>query len=141
MPITGDVGLYVGTRPDNLAEAVATIAQELEHIGEDPATPQELSRSRENLKGRIVLSLESTVSRMNRLGGSLLSGLPILSVDEIIDRIDAVEVEDLRELASRNVRARRSLRRVRGHRRGCLPQRPGAIGGSGGMIRATGWPA
>jgi predicted Zn-dependent peptidase len=96
---TGDVGLYVGTRPDNLAEAMATIAHELERFGEDPATPQELTRSRENLKGRIVLSLESTVSRMNRLGGSMLAGLPILSLDEIIARIDSVEVEDLRELA------------------------------------------
>jgi len=97
---TGDVGLYVGTRPDNLAEAMATIARELERLGEDPATPQELTRSRENLKGRIVLSLESTVSRMNRLGGSLLAGLPILSLDEIIARIDAVEVEHLHELAT-----------------------------------------
>jgi predicted Zn-dependent peptidase len=97
---TGDIGLYVGTRPDNLAEAVATIARELERFGEDPASPQELTRSRENLKGRVVLSLESTVSRMNRLGGSMLGGLPILSLEEIIDRIDAVEIDDLRELAT-----------------------------------------
>jgi predicted Zn-dependent peptidase len=96
---TGEVGLYVGTRPDNLAEALATMAGELERLLEDPASPEELDRSRENLKGRIALSLESTGARMNRLGGSLLAELPILSVEEIFARIDAVEVEDLRELA------------------------------------------
>jgi predicted Zn-dependent peptidase len=95
---TGEVGLYVGTRPDNLTEAVATIASELERVVEDPATPRELDRSRENLKGRVALSLESTSARMSRLGSALLGELPIYSVDEIVDRIDAVTVEDLREL-------------------------------------------
>jgi predicted Zn-dependent peptidase len=96
---TGEVGLYVGTRPENLAEALATIARELQRLLEDPASAAEIERSRENLKGRIALSLESTGARMNRLGGSLLGALPILSVDEIFARIDAVAVEDLRELA------------------------------------------
>ncbi|MGA9874374.1 MAG: pitrilysin family protein, partial [Solirubrobacteraceae bacterium] len=95
----GEVGLYVGTRPDNLGEAIATIASELERFVEDPASEEELTRSRENVKGRVVLALESTAARMNRLGSSLLSELPILSVDEIIERIDAVELSDLHELA------------------------------------------
>lgn len=96
---TGEVGLYVGTRPDNLAQAIATIASELERFLEDPASPQELDRSRENLKGKVALSLESTSARMNRLGSALLGETPIYSVDEIEQRIDAVTVEDLRELA------------------------------------------
>jgi predicted Zn-dependent peptidase len=96
---TGEVGLYVGTRPENLTEAVETIAGELERFVEDPASPEELDRSRENLKGRMVLSLESTGARMSRLGISVLNGLPILSVDEVIERIDAVDVAALRELA------------------------------------------
>jgi len=96
---TGEIGLYVGTRPDNLGAALATIAHELERFMEDPASAQELDRSRENLKGRVALSLESTASRMSRLGSALLGDVPILSIDEIVDRIDAVEVTDLRELA------------------------------------------
>jgi predicted Zn-dependent peptidase len=95
---TGEIGLYVGTRPENLQEALATIASELERVVEDPASPQELDRSRENLKGRVALSLESTTARMNRLGSALLGDMPIYSVDEIVDRIDAVTVDDLREL-------------------------------------------
>jgi predicted Zn-dependent peptidase len=97
---TGEVGIYVGTRPDNLGEAIETIAGELERFVDDPASEEELTRSRENVKGRVVLSLESTAARMNRLGSSVLSELPILSVDEIIERIDAVRLSDLRELAS-----------------------------------------
>ncbi len=96
---TGEVGLYVGTRPENLAEALATIADELDRFVESPATDEELTRSRENVKGRMVLSLESTAARMNRLGSSVLAELPILSLDELVERIDAVEPADLRELA------------------------------------------
>ena len=97
---TGEVGLYVGTRPENLAQALEVIASELERFVREPADAQELERSRENAKGRLVLALESTAARMNRLGSSVLCDLPILSVEEIIARIDAVTVEDLLELAA-----------------------------------------
>jgi predicted Zn-dependent peptidase len=97
---TGEVGLYLGTRPENLKEAVSVVAAELERCIEDPAGEEELIRSRENLKGRVVLSLESTAARMSRLGASVLNGLPILSVDEVIERIDSVGIPELRELAS-----------------------------------------
>jgi predicted Zn-dependent peptidase len=96
---TGEVGLYVGTRPDNLEQALSVIASELQRCVADPAAEDELTRSRENLKGRVVLSMESTAARMSRLGGSLLHDMPILSIDEVIERIDAVSLEDLRVLA------------------------------------------
>jgi predicted Zn-dependent peptidase len=96
---TGEVGMYVGTRPENLSEALSVLAAELERCVEDPASEEELVRSRENLKGRVVLSLESTAARMSRLGSSVLNEMPILSVDEVIERIDAVGIAELRELA------------------------------------------
>jgi predicted Zn-dependent peptidase len=96
---TGEVGVYVGTRPENLTEALAILASELERCVADPASEEELTRSRENLKGRIVLSLESTGARMSRLGASLLNDMPIMEVDEVIDRIDAVGLADVAELA------------------------------------------
>ncbi len=97
---TGEIGLYVGTRPENLAEALTVVTAELERCVEDPASEAELTRSRENLKGRVVLGLESTGARMSRLGGSLLNEMPILSVDEMIERVDAVDIEQVRELAA-----------------------------------------
>jgi predicted Zn-dependent peptidase len=96
---TGEIGLYVGTRPDNLEQALAVITTELERCVERPADEQELTRSRENFKGRVVLSMESTAARMSNLGASLLHQMPILSVDEVIERIDAVSLPDLESLA------------------------------------------
>jgi predicted Zn-dependent peptidase len=95
----GQVGLYLGTRPDNVGRAMSVVATELERFRNEPASPEELERSKENVKGRLVLALESTTARMNRLGSSLLAELPLLSVDEMVERIDAVTVADLEELA------------------------------------------
>ena len=92
---TGQVGLYLGTRPDNVAAALGVVGEELGRALENPATGEELQRAKENLKGRVVLGLESTSARMNRLGSSLLAGLPLLSVDEVIERIDAVTRDDV----------------------------------------------
>ncbi len=95
----GQVGIYLGTRGDNLAAAMGVVGSELERLRAEPATAEELQRSKENVKGRLVLSLESTTARMNRLGASVLTGVPLLSVDELVERIDAVTLADLEELA------------------------------------------
>lgn len=95
----GQVGLYLGTRTDNVAAALEIVAAELERLGREPATRAELDRAKENLKGRVVLSLESTGARMNRLGSSLLAGLPLLSLDEVVERIERVTLDDLEQLA------------------------------------------
>ena len=95
---TGQVGLYVGTRPDNLVEAMQVVGDELERLREQPSTEEELVRARENVKARVVLGMESTGARMHRLGGSLLFGLPLLETDEVMDRIDAVTMDDMRSL-------------------------------------------
>jgi predicted Zn-dependent peptidase len=97
---TGEVGMYLGTRPDNLAEAMDVVASELARCVADPSTEEELVRSRENLKGRIVLSLESTGARMSRLGASVLNEMPIMEIDEVIERIDAVGLPEVREIAA-----------------------------------------
>jgi predicted Zn-dependent peptidase len=96
---TGEVGVYVGTRPENLKDALSVLARELERGTREPASEEELVRSRENLKGRMALALESTGARMGRLGSCLLNDLPILSVGELIERIDSVDIAALRELS------------------------------------------
>ncbi|MDQ3678142.1 MAG: insulinase family protein, partial [Actinomycetota bacterium] len=94
----GLIGLYLGTRPDNVAPALEVVADELRHLREDGVTDEELNRSKENVKGRLVLALESTAARMNRLGTAVLGGLPLLSVDEVVERIEAVTLEDVSAL-------------------------------------------
>jgi predicted Zn-dependent peptidase len=92
---TGQVGLYIGTRPDNVGEGLAVVGSELARMREEPATPDELERAKENLKGRVVLALESTGARMNRLGSEILAEMPLLSLDETVERIDAVTIDDV----------------------------------------------
>jgi len=95
---TGQIGLYLGTRPDNLAEAMHVVSDELARLRETPASEDELKRTKENVKARVVLGMESTGARMHRLGGSLLFDLPLLETDEVMERIDAVTMDDLRAL-------------------------------------------
>jgi predicted Zn-dependent peptidase len=95
---SGQVGVYVGTRGDNVGEAMSVIGAELERLQADGVSDEELERAREHVKGRIVLSLESTASRMHRLGRSILTGTPLLSLDEVIAKLDAVDRDQLQDL-------------------------------------------
>jgi predicted Zn-dependent peptidase len=97
---SGQVGLYVGTRAENVAEAMSIVATELGRLRDEAATAEELARAKENLKGRVLLALESTGARMNRLGSEVLAGASLLSLDEVVERIDAVSLEELYELAA-----------------------------------------
>src|SRR5688572_12349112 len=96
---TGQVALYVGTRPDNVGEALDVIGSELRRLQEDGVTEEELERARDNVKGRTVLSMESTLTRMNRLGSSVLMDVPLLTVDEVLAAFDAVTLDDVNGLA------------------------------------------
>jgi predicted Zn-dependent peptidase len=96
---SGQVALYVGTRPDNVAEAMDVIGTELARLQTDGVTEEELERARENVKGRTVLSMESTLTRMNRLGSSILMDVTLLSVDEVLAAFDAVTLDDVMALA------------------------------------------
>jgi predicted Zn-dependent peptidase len=96
---TGQVALYVGTRPDRVQEAMTVIGAELARLQADGVTGEELERARENVKGRTVLAMESPAARMNRLGSSLLMGVPLLTMDEVLARLDAVTLDDVAGLA------------------------------------------
>jgi predicted Zn-dependent peptidase len=97
---TGLVGFYVGTREENLAPSLEIAAQELADVAAGNLRPNEVARAKENLKGRIVLSMESTANRMSRLGKSLITDTELLSLDRVIAEIDAVEPDEVAELAA-----------------------------------------
>jgi predicted Zn-dependent peptidase len=96
----GMVAMYVGTREDNVQEACEIIGQELVRLRSDGVTDEELARANEHVKGRMVLGLESTAARMSRIARSILFGVPLLSLDEMLARVDAVNTDELGELAA-----------------------------------------
>ncbi|MDX6486871.1 MAG: hypothetical protein QOF43_2024 [Gaiellaceae bacterium] len=96
---TGMIGVYVGTRDENLAACVEILTQEIADIAAGNLRPGELERAKESLKGRIMLSMESTSNRMSRLGKSVISDTEILTFDRIFAEIDSVEPEGVAELA------------------------------------------
>ncbi len=95
----GLVATYVGTREDNVEEACSIIGTELARLRSEPVSEEELVRAKESVKGRLVLSSESTAARMTRISRATLFGLPIESLDEMLAKVDAIEVDDLTELA------------------------------------------
>jgi predicted Zn-dependent peptidase len=96
---TGLVGVYVGTREENLAPCLEIAAEQLADIAGGNLHQDEVSRAKENLKGRIMLSMESTSNRMSRLGKSLITDTELLSFERIIAEIEAVEPDEVSELA------------------------------------------
>lgn len=97
---TGLVGVYFGCRPDRLAQVTETVDCELARVSTEPVPPDELERAKQHLKGRLLLGLESTNSRMTRLGKAVLTGTEILSLDEMTKRVEAVTAEQVLELAA-----------------------------------------
>ena len=95
----GLIATYVGTREDNVEEACAVIGTELERLRGEPVAAAELERAKESVKGRLVLSTESTAARMTRNSRAILFDLPIDSLDEMLAKVDAVTVDDLSDLA------------------------------------------
>ena len=97
---TGMVAMYVGTRADNVHEACAIIGRELGSLRDDGITAEELERAKEHVKGRMVLSLEATATRMSRIARSILFDVPLLSLDEMLERVDGVTEDDVTALVT-----------------------------------------
>ncbi|MGI9658724.1 MAG: M16 family metallopeptidase [Gaiellaceae bacterium] len=96
----GEFGVYVGTREDNVDVCCQVIAEQFDDLASGGVTAAELQRAKDNLKGRIVLGLESTGSRMNRLGRSVVGNMEIKSIDQLIEEVEAVDADGIAELAA-----------------------------------------
>jgi predicted Zn-dependent peptidase len=96
----GQIGIYVGTRAENVGECVEIARAQIADLRAGGLSADELQRAKESVKGRMLLALESTSSRMSRLGRAVLSGSEILSLDEVAARIDAVTHDAVTELAT-----------------------------------------
>jgi predicted Zn-dependent peptidase len=97
---TGLIGIYVGTREENLAPCVEICVEQIGDIAAGNLRSGELERAKESLKGRIMLSMESTSNRMSRLGKSVITDTELMTFDRIFAEIDAVQADELAELCS-----------------------------------------
>jgi predicted Zn-dependent peptidase len=100
----GTFGVHAGFDPDQAEEVVAAVANELDRIASEPVQAHELERARAYTRGRLELRMEDTgaVASWLGTGESLLPR--ILTVDEVVDRLDAVTADDLLRVARRWVR-------------------------------------
>jgi predicted Zn-dependent peptidase len=96
---TGMFCVYAGTTPSRANEVLSIVSAELEDVAGKGLTSDELERAKSHMKGSLALSQEDTGGRMTRLGKSEIGHGEILSIDEVMERIDAVTSEDAREVA------------------------------------------
>lgn len=111
----GSMTIYAGTRPDNTAQVVQLINEEVDRVVESGITAAELDRAREALKGSLVLGLENTNTRMVRLGRGEIGGVELLSIDELIARFEAVTLGDVARVAAATLGGPRTLAVVGPH--------------------------
>jgi predicted Zn-dependent peptidase len=98
---TGLFYIYAGTDAANFAKVVKALMKELRALKKDGVRADELSRAREHLKGSLMLSLESTSSRMNRLAKQELRFGTFFSLDEMLGAIDRVQPSEVEALIHR----------------------------------------
>ena len=97
---TGCLVVYAGTARENASQLIRSVVQELRDLRQRPVPEEELWRAKDHLKGSLILSLESTSSRMANLARQFLYFQRFFTLDELMASIDAVRAEDVQQLAS-----------------------------------------
>jgi predicted Zn-dependent peptidase len=97
---SGQLGVYVGTQPGSADAAADAIRGEYDRMAREGLPPDELAGGKQQLKGQIMLSLESPAARMGRLAGFTLHGDRYRRLDEMLAEIDAVTSDDVAAVAA-----------------------------------------
>lgn len=95
----GQLGIYVGTRRDTAGRALEAIRTELARVAAESLPDNELADARQQLKGQIMLSLESPSSRMSRLASLELHHEPYRPLDALLAEVDAVGADTVAGVA------------------------------------------
>mgnify|MGYP001233835759 CR=1 FL=1 len=106
---SGITGVYVGTRPATAEKAAAAVRAELDRVVDEGLPEAEVAQVKRQVKGQVMISLESTGSRLHRLAGFALHEEPLLGLDGLLAKIDAVTSEDIQRVASAYFDPRRHL--------------------------------
>ena len=96
---TGCLSVYAGTSKESARQVVQLILEEFCRLKSEPISVEELQRAKDYLKGSLLLSLESTASRMSNLARQEMYFGRFISLDEIASRVDAVTAEEVQEVA------------------------------------------
>jgi predicted Zn-dependent peptidase len=96
---TGCLCVYAGTSKDSAPNVVKQIVAEFRDLADDLVPADELRRVKDQLKGSLMLSLESSTSRMSNLARQEMYFERFFDLDEIIQKVEAVAAEDIRELS------------------------------------------
>jgi predicted Zn-dependent peptidase len=96
----GLFAVYAGCQPGKADEVVAIMRSVLDSVASAGLTAEEVERGKGQLRGGMVLGLEDSGSRMSRIGKAELSYGDVLGVDELLARIDAVDVDQVNQLAA-----------------------------------------
>jgi predicted Zn-dependent peptidase len=96
----GAWGVYVGTTPSQVDTTMEVIRDELAKVVAEGITAEELERAQGSMRGGLALALEDPNSRMVRLGRDELAGMPHLSVDERLAKLEAVTLDDVKTVAT-----------------------------------------
>lgn len=97
---TGLVVVYAGTSEESLREVIDLILREFNSLKKEPFKDGELETSKEQLKGNLLLSLESSDNMMTRLAKNEIYFDTYLPVEQILQGIDRVKEEEVRQLAT-----------------------------------------
>src|SRR6185369_14048477 len=96
---TGCLSVYAGTSVESAPKVVQSVLQEFRNFKEVPLSEEELKRGKDQLKGSLMLSLESSTARMSNLARQEMYYDRFVGMDEIINRIQAVTAEDVQQSA------------------------------------------
>lgn len=97
----GFFGIYCGTDPNRAPRVVSIVEKELRRLCDKGLSAVRLKRLKDQMKGSLTLNLERTNYRMTRLGLNMLYFGRVLSVDEILAKIDAVDLPSIRDMSHR----------------------------------------
>jgi predicted Zn-dependent peptidase len=97
---TGCLSVYAGTSLESARQVVTSILKEFRDLKENTVPHEELRRAKDHLKGSLMLSLESTSSRMSNLARQEMYFQKFFTLDELVDGIEAVQAEDIQRLAN-----------------------------------------
>jgi predicted Zn-dependent peptidase len=97
---TGCLAVYAGTSRESASKVVQSVVSEFHKLKAEPVPSEELRRSKDQLKGSLMLSLESSSARMSNLARQEMYFDRFYDLDELIAKIEAVTVEDLTSLAN-----------------------------------------